>query len=262
MKEIEEEFLICIGKRLYNTCDIINTNTNIIFYETKKTEKKSIYVMADNFKRTKIGVSINPKNRSKQLEGATGLDINVEYKTIQCYNWSKIESKMHYIFKNKRIKSEWFNVEIEDVIKELKRQSFDTRDYIRTGKKTEYTYKQLDRINKMKDRIDIAGIDDFLLNCSKEDLIKKIHELMLEYKDDKEDSFDLIQELIEYINVYFNVFNENQIKYNSYTITNEKQHNYYPVVYFDDFIDRNGNKCVDEKGLGIDIFITAWKDRI
>ena len=77
-----------------------------------KKDDKALYVLKNEIGRIKIGVSSNMTIRTKAIEAASGMRIEV-IRIIE--NGYYLERKLHSFFKDKRHLGEWFNLNDEDV---------------------------------------------------------------------------------------------------------------------------------------------------
>ena len=76
---------------------------------------KSTYLFKEeNTDNIKIGFSGNPKGRLETLQVGNSRKLIV-IDTVQCSNCDLLENKLHEIFKNKRIRGEWYNLNTEDI---------------------------------------------------------------------------------------------------------------------------------------------------
>ena len=97
---------------------LLRDNAEIEESIPKKDKSCSVYLMMDttnNFH--KIDISNNPKYREHTLQSdkpTIDLIVSKEYPTRLIAE--AIESALHKIYNNKRIRGEWFNLDKEDVI--------------------------------------------------------------------------------------------------------------------------------------------------
>jgi hypothetical protein len=80
-----------------------------------------VYLLyAEESKLCKIGISRNIENRIQQITTASGLTIHhlLSIETERLYDESAnfIEKKLHEFYKDKRIRGEWFNLDLRDII--------------------------------------------------------------------------------------------------------------------------------------------------
>tara|TARA_R100001443_G_scaffold30830_2_gene44735 strand:+ start:3114 stop:3941 length:828 start_codon:yes stop_codon:yes gene_type:complete len=106
LKKIDEDENLCIN----NLRDIIDTNSPSLF----RDRPTNVYVMIDkNTGYYKIGRSIHPKFRERTLQS--------EKPTIEMlfhHNaMIKDEKELHELFKNKRVRGEWFDLNGTDLNK-------------------------------------------------------------------------------------------------------------------------------------------------
>lgn len=219
MNNVSREDIETIAKEIlyYDNYKIEDNGHLITFIETVPSSKKSIYIMKDKFNRVKIGVSEHPKSRKHQLSTTTTLDIDVKYYTELCSNSFQIERKMHNIFKDYNIGGEWFDINENEAIEMLKKQTLEYIDFDITDKKVTYSYKEIKNILLVYNYIDIEQLeanDRFLLNATKEEFLEVIKKLFI--SDNEHNMFNGIARikyvnLQQYLYVYFNIFNETKI---------------------------------------------------
>ena len=81
-------------------------------YRLKKQSKNNVYVMID--KKTglhKIGISIKPRVREKTLQSE-----KPDIELLFYYEAEKVKEKeLHSIFKDKRVRGEWFDLTAKDL---------------------------------------------------------------------------------------------------------------------------------------------------
>ena len=98
-----------------NWCKNIYRNNKILFGKIKDNKnnvsKDICYaVWHEGSKYIKIGRTTNIEKRIKQL--STGIPFKINYKIL---GDSSLENKLHKIFKDKRVKNEWFDVTLEEI---------------------------------------------------------------------------------------------------------------------------------------------------
>jgi len=69
----------------------------------------------------KIGVSKNTDRRIFEIEHTSGKKILDTFISEPCLNYHRIEADLHSKFKEKRILGEWFDIEFDDAVEELKK---------------------------------------------------------------------------------------------------------------------------------------------
>lgn len=80
-------------------------------------KEQRLYLMGNPFNLQKIGISINPERRKRQIELASGLPINI----IKCWETLdstafNVEQSLHVEFARRRTGGEWFkNVSVQDI---------------------------------------------------------------------------------------------------------------------------------------------------
>jgi len=82
---------------------------------------KCLYVICDNMKRVKIGVSKNAKQRFRTIETSSGVTIQQSFCSELLFNAGKLESLLKSYFKFGHINGEWFDVRFDDVVNEAKK---------------------------------------------------------------------------------------------------------------------------------------------
>ena len=77
-----------------------------------KAKRTNLYLMRDlRTNLVKIGISINPSTRERTLQSESPM-IELEW---QAPSTSDEEKELHLLFKEKRIRGEWFNLSKDDV---------------------------------------------------------------------------------------------------------------------------------------------------
>jgi len=120
--EIEFDSLLKKMDKLSLISLIVNNRINLVVLKTipvelennvieskPKPKKIKTYLLKHDNELYKIGKSINPKNREKTLQAE---DPNLELIHVIGIN---VESSFHEIFKEKRVRGEWFKLSKEDV---------------------------------------------------------------------------------------------------------------------------------------------------
>lgn len=64
----------------------------------------------------KIGVSINPSRRLKELQSKSPIHLRIIYGKFG-HDYESIEKYFHWVFRKKRIKGEWFELNQDDIIR-------------------------------------------------------------------------------------------------------------------------------------------------
>lgn len=63
----------------------------------------------------KIGISIDPDKRLKQLQSKSPIPLNLLWTNFG-HDYKSIEKFIHYWFKDKRVRGEWFKLSSEDIL--------------------------------------------------------------------------------------------------------------------------------------------------
>ena len=79
-----------------------------------------VYICLANDNTIKIGITTYPYTRLHQIETSSGKEIVDWYVEKSCVNYKSIESQMHNIFKNNRLKGEWFTSNFNEAVNKLK----------------------------------------------------------------------------------------------------------------------------------------------
>lgn len=85
-----------------------------------RKRKKKVYVFDMSGKFVKIGVSEDTSKRSRQVSNSSGIPVTRIYETDFTDNSYLIESKIHALFKKRRISGEFFSVPFEEAVTALK----------------------------------------------------------------------------------------------------------------------------------------------
>ena len=84
-------------------------------------KKSWIYVVGTNTKPYKIGLSTRPKSRLKDIQTGHPEKLSIHYlHEINKDEVTLIEKMIHKNINYKRTHGEWFNVELEEAIQEIK----------------------------------------------------------------------------------------------------------------------------------------------
>lgn len=84
--------------------------------------EKHIYIFKSETGECKIGVSNNVDRRRKAIEMMGGKRIVDIYHTPKCFNAYEIESNMHRLYADKRLVGEWFDIDYDNAIINLKKE--------------------------------------------------------------------------------------------------------------------------------------------
>lgn len=91
---------------------------------TDKKRRKKVYVFDMSGKFIKIGVSENINKRSKQVSNSSGIPVTRIYETNFTDNSYLIESKIHALFKKRRMSGEFFSVPFEEAVEAVKNLAY------------------------------------------------------------------------------------------------------------------------------------------
>ena len=69
-----------------------------------------VYCIKNSAGIVKIGISIHPENRLKQLQNSGGFVAEDKFISVQCNTYKVIEKHLHELFKPYRVVGEWFNI--------------------------------------------------------------------------------------------------------------------------------------------------------
>lgn len=90
--------------------------TRMIKTKNNKSDAGNIYVLEREDGLCKIGRSISPKKRLKQIETQGGLEVKNQYISHRIINYKKIEHMIHDMIKEQKYKGEWFNICFDDAV--------------------------------------------------------------------------------------------------------------------------------------------------
>ncbi|MBD5589174.1 GIY-YIG nuclease family protein [Clostridium botulinum] len=234
MSKITKKELDTLAKKILHLerYKVFKKEDSVTFTEYVLPCKKSIYVMKDQFNRIKIGISNNPEERSKAFS-TSGLKIDVKYYTDLCSNSSKIESNLHKVFADRKIKGEWFNITEKEAIKEIQKQTLENKDYILKDDGITFNNDEIYRLLKINGYVDIEELLDnnrFLLRATKNELIEKIKYLFMNEEATEEYYCTEYPLLNDTLMVYFNIFDEDKLNIFDFTIEYEP-HGIYCSFY-------------------------------
>ncbi len=116
--EAREKSIIKVSDRIYEMAiDLRDCNRPVREKPVKKAKAKRagyVYLLQSKDGHYKIGRAIDPKNRAKTF--GVQLPFEVEFIcTIKTDDYEALELELHEMFKDFRIKGEWFNLAPEDV---------------------------------------------------------------------------------------------------------------------------------------------------
>lgn len=89
-----------------------------------RKRKKKVYVFDMSGKFVKIGVSEDTSKRSKQVSNSSGIPVTRIYETNFTDNSYLIESKIHALFKKRRMSGEFFSVPFEEAVEAVKNLAY------------------------------------------------------------------------------------------------------------------------------------------
>ncbi|NRU52589.1 GIY-YIG nuclease family protein [Clostridium beijerinckii] len=90
------------------------------FKNVKNSDGGYVYVLLANDNTVKIGITVHPITRVRQIENASGKSINDYCISNPCSNYMEIEKDMHKKFKKYRLEGEWFNCSFQKAEEQLK----------------------------------------------------------------------------------------------------------------------------------------------
>ena len=117
------------------------------FKPIKNSNGGYVYILLANDNTIKIGITTNPLIRIRQIENASGKQIEDVYISKPCSNYSDIEIDIHNFFNKYRLKGEWFNCQFDKAVKKLKTYNFCN---IKITSSLERCIKELKSINILK----------------------------------------------------------------------------------------------------------------
>lgn len=140
------------------------------------SKNKVIYALENEHGNVKIGVTQNFESRKRTIETISGHKITKAFCTRPCSNGYFLEKQLHLLFKNNRIRGEWFRVDFRMVVYEIERLFSD---------KAVFEDEETPNINAL---CDLCGISEqqngFVTAKSFEvaDLVEEIQKVMEENK--------------------------------------------------------------------------------
>lgn len=90
-------------------------------------KNKYLYVLEFSNKTVKIGITKEKERRMKAISSASGMDITRSYFSEKIDNVQNLETELHRYFKDKRLKGEFFNIDFDVAVSEVKKRT-DHRD--------------------------------------------------------------------------------------------------------------------------------------
>jgi hypothetical protein len=64
----------------------------------------------------KIGISVNPNRRLKELKSKSPVPLRIIYQNFG-HDYESIEKYFHWVFRKKRVRGEWFELNQDDIIR-------------------------------------------------------------------------------------------------------------------------------------------------
>ena len=82
--------------------------------------KGYVYLILNDIGNVKIGRTVNPKSRIRDIETLSGIKIIKIALSNRCSNYKEIENDMHEKFQKWNVMGEWFSATFEEVAEHLK----------------------------------------------------------------------------------------------------------------------------------------------
>lgn len=98
---------------------------NSIMEDSKKPSLKNkyLYVLEFSNKTVKIGITKEKEKRMKAISSASGMDITRSYFTEKIDNVQNLETELHRYFKDKRLNGEFFDIDFDVAVSEVKKRT-------------------------------------------------------------------------------------------------------------------------------------------
>jgi hypothetical protein len=109
----------------------------------KNSDGGYVYILLADDKTVKIGVTVQPYTRVRQIETASGKTIIDWMFSKACSNYLDIEKSMHDKFKSSRLEGEWFKCSFDKAKSILGKCKFKDIKYIDSLKRCEQSIKAL-----------------------------------------------------------------------------------------------------------------------
>ncbi len=158
------KYLFLIKQTLF----IIKMDYSLIERDLEETPEGEVYFIfrKNKSRKCKIGKSINPKKRKKELQTGNHRELYV-YKTL--YGYDRLETMLHEHFDEHRIrKTEWFDITFEDVdeiIEQYYEVKVEKAQMFRLNRNNEEDESDIDEsIKDEKDEFDVDEKDNILDN--------------------------------------------------------------------------------------------------
>lgn len=132
-----------------------------------------VYVVENENHRVKIGRSTNPSKRVMSIKSQFGYNIINSYFSPVLYQYGELELFLHNVFKESRVRGEWFDISYEEVVSYL--QSLDISKW-----NIEPTKEEKERTDNFMKGL-VGGLDKCLQNCinnSQPTIAEKINEIL------------------------------------------------------------------------------------
>ena len=88
--------------------------------EKPSIKDKYLYVLEFSNKTVKIGITKEKEKRMKAISSASGMDITRSFFTGKIENVQELETEVHRHFKENRLNGEFFDVDFESAVAEVK----------------------------------------------------------------------------------------------------------------------------------------------
>lgn len=97
--------------------------------DVRKPSLKDKYLYALEFTNgtVKIGITKEKEKRMKAISSASGMNITRSYFTEKIEQVQNLETELHRYFKDKRLNGEFFDIDFEEAVTQIKKRA-DHRD--------------------------------------------------------------------------------------------------------------------------------------
>lgn len=101
---------------------------NKVFQNSAKPSLKNKYLYVLEFTNgtVKIGITKEKEKRMRAISSASGMNITRSYFTDKIDNVQNLETKMHRQFKDKRLNGEFFDIDFDFAVNEVKKKTAKT----------------------------------------------------------------------------------------------------------------------------------------
>lgn len=89
-------------------------------------KNKYLYVLEFTNGTVKIGITKEKEKRMKAISSASGMDITRSYFTEKIDNVQHLETALHRHFKRNRLNGEFFNIDFDTAVREVKKRTDNT----------------------------------------------------------------------------------------------------------------------------------------